>query len=404
MAMRKPSSISVALLALLAGGFFALRYVRGVALDVQPVRRATIVQHVLVSGRVLPPARVNLGSLAAGRVAKVNVREGQSVTADAALIVLDDAEARAALAQAESGLLQAKARLDLTRTVSVALAREVHRQADAVVESAELHFARTRALLQSGSVSQSELDEATRALTVARAQHDSAEAQDKSLGARGADHTLALATYAQAAANVALAQVHVDQLTLRAPGPVLVLNREAEPGDVVQPGQTLLILARIGSAQLQIEPDEKNLAVLHIGQKARASADAFADQVFEADVSYIAPSVDPQRGTIEVRLDVPSPPAYLRPDMTVSVDLEVGRKDNALVVPTEAIHELAAEHVSAFVLQDGRLARRELTLGLRGDGVAEATGGVGEHELVVVQATGALRDGQRAHARATGAH
>ena len=61
-------------------------------------------------------------------------------------------------------------------------------------------------------------------------------------------------------------------------------------------------MAADGDVQLVFQPDERNLAWIRLGQKARASADAYPQQVFDAEVSYIAPSIDPQRGSVEVRL------------------------------------------------------------------------------------------------------
>ena len=78
-------------------------------------------------------------------------------------------------------------------------------------------------------------------------------------------------------------------------------------------------------------------------QKARASADAFPQDAFDAVVSYIAPAVDPQRGSVEVRLRVPAAPKILKPDMTVSVDLTVAAKPKALTLPTDAVRGVTSE-------------------------------------------------------------
>lgn len=110
---------------------------------------------------------------------------------------------------------------------------------------------------------------------------------------------------------------------------------------MVQPGNTLLEIAADGETQLVIEPDERNLAWIHLGQKARASADAYPTAVFDAEVDYIAPAIDRQRGSIEVRLRVAAPPAFLKPDMTVSVDLTVASKSGVIAVPSDAVHGAA---------------------------------------------------------------
>jgi HlyD family secretion protein len=168
-----------------------------------------------------------------------------------------------------------------------------------------------------------------------------------------------------------------------------------EPGDTVQPGVLLLEMAAAGITELVIDPDERNLAWIRIGQVARASADAWPDDVFEATVSYIAPSVDARRGSVEVRLEVPDPPPYLRPDMTVSVDLTVGSKSGVVAVPSDAIRGPASGAQFVWVVRDGRVEQRVVTLGIRGDGHTEITSGLDPDTDVVLTTDRVLDDGQR---------
>jgi HlyD family secretion protein len=116
--------------------------------------------------------------------------------------------------------------------------------------------------------------------------------------------------------------------------------------------------------------------LLALGQPAVASAEAFPDKTFPAKVSFIAPSVDPKRGTIQVRLEVPSPPAYLRPAMTVSVEIEVARKRDALVVDSALVRGLATDSPWLLVARSGRAERAEVGIGLRGDEIVEVTSGL----------------------------
>ena len=98
-----------------------------------------------------------------------------------------------------------------------------------------------------------------------------------------------------------------------------MLTRNVEPGDLVQPGRVLLEIARAGDTELLVPVDEKNLALLSLGQKAQVIADAYPDRPFAAVVTFIAPSVDPQRGTVEVRLRVDPVPDYVPPSDVASV-------------------------------------------------------------------------------------
>ena len=69
------------------------------------------------------------------------------------------------------------------------------------------------------------------------------------------------------------------------------------------------MLASDGETELMVQPDERNLAFLEVGQPAVAVADAFPREPFPAEVRYIAPSIDPARGTVEVRLGCRGGPA-----------------------------------------------------------------------------------------------
>ncbi len=121
-----------------------------------------------------------------------------------------------------------------------------------------------------------------------------------------------------AAAAVEAAAARLSQLRVLAPEPGVVLVRAVEPGDVVSPGKALLTLALDRETQILAQPDEKNLPALRVGQKARASADAFPDRSFPAEVISISPGVDVARGTVDVKLRVPAPPDELKTDMTLS--------------------------------------------------------------------------------------
>ncbi|HEY8049375.1 MAG TPA: efflux RND transporter periplasmic adaptor subunit, partial [Ramlibacter sp.] len=135
-----------------------------------------------------------------------------------------------------------------------------------------------------------------------------------------------------------------------------------------------------------------------LGQDALASADAYADQRFAARVVYINPGVDAQRGSVEVKLAVPQPPAYLKQDMTISVDIEVARRTAALLVPTEAVRDIDSRSPWVLKIDGGRARRQAVAIGLRSRGWCEITGGLNAGERVVTEAgadVAALADGAR---------
>jgi HlyD family secretion protein len=189
--------------------------------------------------------------------------------------------------------------------------------------------------------------------------------------------------------------VRLAQTRVVAPQTGVVLVRHVDAGDVVRPGDALFEFAGDGATEVVIEPDERNLAWLRVDQSGKASADAYPDQVFDARITYIAPAVDRQRGSIEVRLAVPEPPATLRPDMTVSVDLTVASANNVFTLPSDAIRDAATAAPWVFVVEDGAVVRRNVGLGIAGEGRSEIVSGVAEGDLVVVSSARTLEPGQR---------
>ena len=169
-----------------------------------------------------------------------------------------------------------------------------------------------------------------------------------------------------------------------------MLTRKAEPGDVAAAGKVLLELADAGETRIYATVDEKNLRLLTIGQKAAGVADAFPGQPFDAELYYLAPAVDPQRGTVEIRFRVGKPPAFLRPDMTVSVETVTGRKDATLVLPAEAVREADSAHPWVLAVRDGVATRANVGLGLVGIGQVEITSGLADGDQAILPASGAL--------------
>jgi HlyD family secretion protein len=155
----------------------------------------------------------------------------------------------------------------------------------------------------------------------------------------------------------------------------------------------LLVLSRNGRTQITAHIDEKNLGLLRVGQVAVGSADAYPEKTFPARLSTLVPAVDAQRGTVEARCDVAEPPAYLVPDMTVSLEIEIARHTKVLTVPSDAVRD-ASTTPWVLVARDGRAARQNITLGIRGSGASEVTDGLKEGDTVL-PGSSKLSDGSR---------
>ncbi len=380
--------------ALAAAGYSVFILTAGPRVEVATVVRRDVVQSIVASGRIETPFRVDIGSQIVGTVAQVPVAQGETVKAGQVLLALEASEARAGVKQAEVAVVQAEARLRQLRELQLPVASQSLRQAEANFENARVQFERNRRLYESGFIGKSALDDAQRNLEVARAQLDSARKQVETAKPAGSDYAMAASALDQARASLEAARARLGYTTVTAPSDGTLIARDVERGDVVQPGKVLMVLSPSGETQIVVQIDERNLSRLALGHKALASADAYAAQRFAAELVYINPGIDAQRGTVEVKLRVPDPPEYLRQDMTVSVDIEVARHAGTLALPANAVHD--ASGVAPWVLRvrDGRAARQPVELGLRGAGWVEIRSGLEAGELVV-PANAVIRAGQR---------
>ena len=435
-----------AALLLAALGFAGSAWWRGPQVEVMEVRRAPLVRTLQFSARVATLSRVDIGSTLTGRVEQVRVREGDAVQAGDVLVQLEGDELRAALAQAEAAEQQARAALAGLRGSGRASAQGALAQAEATGRAASAALARAEQLVAQGFYSGAQLDEARRAAAVASAQSRSARAQVQASADAGTDVAQAQAQLGVARAAASAARARLAQASLRAPLDARVLVREVEPGQIVQPGKALLSLALAGPTQLVAQVDERFLDQLRPGQNAAVVADAFAGERFAAQVLSLAPAVDAQRGAIEVKFALAgTPPAFLREDMTLSVEVQTGRRDAALVLPQSALRPLAAGGAGTragsgagaaassappnaatpdagdgaaatattaaapqgtlrevLVVQGGRAQLRSLRLGLHTLGAVEVLDGLQEGEQVLVRSLGAkgvLEPGQRVRPR-----
>jgi HlyD family secretion protein len=365
------------------------------------LRAAPLVRTLQFSARVATSSRVDVGSTLTGRVISVAVLEGAHVKQGDLLIRLESDELKAALAQALANEQQASAKLSGLRSTGRSTVQSAVTQADSVLLAVQADFQRTKTLVEKEFLSEARLDEAKRALAVAQAQLASAQAQRVANTDQGTDIAQAQAQLALASSATTAAKARLAQATLTSPADAKVLNRLVEPGQIVQPGRALMSLALISPLQMVAQVDERYLEQLQVGQTATALADAYPNQRFMVKVQSISPLVDAQRGAIEVKFSLSQQaPAFLREDMTLSIEVETARRERALVVPVSALRSDASATSSViFIERDGHVEQRNARLGLRTLNAVEVLEGLTEGDLVLLGTT--AKPGERVHADTT---
>lgn len=387
--MKKSRWILLALLVLAPALFLVQKWGLGKGVDGVAATRRALTETVISTGRVITPDRIGIGAELVGKLLKVPVEEGDRVKAGQVLAWMDDSEQIAGVDQTRRAVEEAVARLEQLNQVSRPVADQNLVQAEANLAQAGAEFERVKTLAQAGFYNQSRLDEARRALDAAHAARESALALARGSRPEGVETRLANARLAQSRASLAVAQARQAKTVIRAPASGLLVRKLAESGDTVSQGKLLFELAADGETQIVLQVDEKNLGRLAVGQGASVLADAYPERPFPAEIFYIAPAVDPAKGSVEVKLRVKAPPDFVKADMTVSVEVAVGERQDALTLPAEAVRDAGSAQPWVLVASQGRAERRPVRLGLRGTGRVEVVSGLKAGEVVLPPASGA---------------
>jgi HlyD family secretion protein len=363
--MKKRGVRILATLVVLAIVVVALRFTvfrtEAVPVTVFRVARGVVEETVTNSkaGTVKSRKRAKLSPEVGGRVAELNVREGDRVEQGQVLLRIADADYRARVG------LQERAR---------ASAHAAQREACLTAEQAERDYERYKRLAEDEIVSRELLDQQESRRNVTAAGCEAARAAEQ-----------------EAASALELARVELTKTVLRAPFDAVVAEVETEVGEWVTPSPPALpvpsVLELIQDAATYISAplDEVDLAKLRVGQEVRATLDAYRGQAFEGTVVRIAPyvlDVEEHSRTFEIEVELADRDfaAELRPGTSADVEVILSAKRDVLRVPSYAL----IEGGRVFIVEDGEIVAREVATGIRNWDFTEITDGLEAGEQIVV--------------------
>jgi HlyD family secretion protein len=241
---------------------------------------------------------VDVAPQVVARVVAVNVEEGETVRAGDTLATLTQATTRADIAGHEARVRAAEA--SLREALAGARPREIEqaeaelrlREAEALQATRDLE--RTRPLAAAGTVSRQSLDAAIAGADATMARRDAAREGVQLLreGTRPERIQMMRAEVGNARAALAAAEALAGDLVLIAPVSGTVLSRNAEPGEMLVPGQAALTLGQTGAPYTRVYVPTRELPLVRTGQRATARLDGFPDHPFRGKVVAISPTAE----------------------------------------------------------------------------------------------------------------
>ncbi len=300
--------------------------------EVAAARQDTVVDAVLATGQVEAIQSAELRPEVDGRITEILMREGSEVGQGDPLFRVDDQELRAQVARAE-------AERDL----------------------AEQALTRTRQLLEQNAASAADLE---RAEATARSNR----------------------------ASLDLLKLRLARTTVRAPFTGVVGQRYVSLGDYVTSSDRLVTIQTVDPQRVSFNVPERYAGVVRRGQKVAFRVAAVTGEELTGTVDFVSPEVQLPGRTLLVKALVPNGRRLLQAGMFAEARLATATRPRAVVVPEEAVLAVQGVYV-VWVVQEGKVTRRPVSLGVRSPGEVEITSGVQPGEQVVVGGLEMLQDG-----------
>lgn len=271
---------------------------------------------------------VNMSFRVGGRLASLNVDEGDAIKAGQVLGTLDKAPYENALMQAKASVAVAQAQYDLMqagyRDEEIAQTEAAVRQAKAAYDYAQNFYTRQQGLWKSRTISANDLENARSSRDQARATLKSAE--DKlsqyRTGNRPQDIAQAKASLEQAQAQLAQAELDLHDTTLVAPADGTLMTRAVEPGSMLNAGSTVLTLSLTRPVWVRAYIDEPNLGRAKPGSELLLYTDGRPDRPYRGKVGFVSPTAEFTPKTVET--------PDLRTDLVYRLRIIVTDADDAL--------------------------------------------------------------------------
>ncbi|ROL61289.1 efflux RND transporter periplasmic adaptor subunit [Bacteroidetes/Chlorobi group bacterium ChocPot_Mid] len=283
----------------------------------EKVGRRTITQTVTAIGKIQPETQIKVSSQTSGEVIFLGVEEGDTVKTNQMLVKIKPDIIETQLEQFKASVDASKMEIDIRK---------------AEMERAKQSLQRISELYQKEFASQEEFERVKTA-------YDQAVSGYKA----------ALSRHEQTVASYKQVQRSAERTIIYSPINGIVTKLNVEKGEKVvgtemMAGTEMMIISDLTIMNAEVDVDENDIILVHIGDTARIEIDAFPDKIFNGVVKEIGHSaITNQMGSqdqvtnFKVKIRLLEPEAKMRPGMSCSVEIETITKKNVLAVPLQSV-------------------------------------------------------------------
>ncbi len=354
-----------------------------------PVSAAEVVQddfeqNVFASGKLEVKDLAEFKADTKTTVQEIPVKAGDKVSKGQIILVMDTSSLSAEASQKDLECKELRAKI-INSESNIRLFQQAY-------DTAQKDYNNTKVLMESGAASLKELEQAGQKVT---------EAQENLVVEQEANLPLLKAQLEQAEVLYQKAQEKLQKATIHSPYDGTVLNLAVKAGQEVENGT---LLAQIGNpAQLLIETgiNEVDAALLKVGDQVEITNSALLKEPLLGSIETIAPTAEVvatsqgEQTQVKIRISVPATEGEspLKPGFNVNLKVILQQKEQALLVPLEAVIEGEGQKLIYVVGQDGIVSEKEVQTGLSNELFMEIVAGLQVGEKVILNPDGQIKDG-----------
>ncbi|SHN88185.1 efflux RND transporter periplasmic adaptor subunit [Desulfitobacterium chlororespirans] len=386
--LRRHRKKLIAVFILLAGVLIAFQVLSRQA-GLIPVSAAEVVQgdfeqNVFASGKLEVKDLTEFKAETETRVQEIPVKLGDKVSKGQIILVMDTSSLSVEASQKDLEGRELRAKI-INSESNIRLFQQAY-------DTAQKDYNNTKVLMESGAASLKELEQAEQKVT---------ETQEKLVVEQEANLPLLKAQLEQAEVLYGKAQEKLQKATIHSPYDGTVLNLAVKAGQEVENGT---LLAQIGNpAQLLIETgiNEVDAALLKVGDQVEITNSALLKEPLLGSIEAIAPTAEVvstsqgEQTQVKIRINVPATEGEspLKPGFNVNLKVILQKKEQALLVPLEAVIDGEGQKLAYVVGQDGIVTEKEVQTGLSNELFMEIVAGLQVGEKVILNPDGQIKDG-----------
>ncbi len=193
------------------------------------------------------------------------------------------------------------------------------------------------------------------------------------------------AAYLSAEAELSQLRADLEDTSVVAPFDGVMTSRMTSVGQFITRGTELAGLIQMDPLEVEFQVPERFVSQIREGQRIRMRTVAFGDEDFEGVVDYVAPRIDPQSRSLEVKASMANSDGRLRPGQFGTIDLVFRSREDALVIPETAVRYQAGDVFVTMVDDERRVSFQPVTAGMRLEGRIEILDGLQEGDVIVIE-------------------